>query len=80
MTTSILNGKILFGIVNIANKYGVHVGQNIQTGQIEAENFKNAGELVHFKNEAEEFLDKQGLERFHLTTHYNPYELIIGWS
>lgn len=79
MTTATLNSKIFFEVVNIANKYGVHVGQNVQTGQITAENFQDAGRLVHFKNEVEDYLNSLYLKRLCLTTSYNPYCVRIRW-
>ena len=77
--TTDLNSKILANISLIAGEYQVYIGQNVQTGEITAENFENAGRLVHFKNAVEDFLNSLNLRGFSINTRYNPYEVSISW-
>lgn len=81
MTTTVdLNSKILATISLIAGKHNVIIGVNPFTNEISAEKFDCVGDLVHFKNEAESFLNSLKLRRFAIRTTYNPYQVTIDWS
>lgn len=81
MTTAITSREILIEIAIIASKYGVDIGQNIKTGEIVAEHFSDVGRLTHFRNDVSNYLSSiTKINRFKMTTNYNPYTVRIKWG
>lgn len=70
-----MNDTIFKTIQMLAEIRGIKVSQN--GGEICADNIKSATNLIHFRNDVEQYLDRQNLDS-KIVTSYNPYKVIIS--